>query len=67
MEINKYKVKYYHVNEFHINGNDTWTNAFNSCSDWFLRSIDQSLTEEEREEAKEIWFQKRQCMELGIY
>lgn len=55
-----------HVNELILPGNDPWTNAFNSCSDHYIKAHDEKLSQEERDEHLEIWFQQRQCLEQGI-
>ena len=56
-----------HVNEVHFEGEDRWTKQFNLCSDYFIKSQDKSLSDEERKEWLDKWFEERQRLELGIY
>jgi hypothetical protein len=55
-----------HINEIKLEGDSKFIEQFNDCSDYWQKAHDQNLTEEERKEALEIWFVKRQCLELGI-
>lgn len=57
---------YKHIHEIHLEGNTPFVKTFNNCSDLYLRSIDQSLSEEERKQAFDDWFNLRQQLELGI-
>ena len=54
------------INEIKLSGDSDFVQKFNSCSDAWQRSNDESLSEEERKEAYEEWFHKKQCLEMGI-
>jgi hypothetical protein len=56
-----------HVNELSLPGEDNWTKAFNSCSEYYQKAIDPTLSKEVQTKHKEIWFAQRRCLELGIY
>lgn len=56
-----------HINEITLNGEDQWTKQFNLCSMYFKKSIDESLSKEERDKNSKLWFEERQRLELGIY
>lgn len=56
-----------HVNEIKFEGTDRWTTQFNLCSDYWKKSNDETLSEAERKEAFDKWFEERQRLELGIY
>lgn len=60
-------IQYIHVNEILLPETDNFSKAFNQCSKWYMKSIDESLSKEERDEARDIWFTQKQCLELGIY
>lgn len=55
-----------HINEIILPEVDKFTRDFNYCSEQYLKSIDKTLSKEERDEASERWFNARQCLELGI-
>lgn len=55
-----------HINTLHLDGDDNFTKNFNTCTDYYLISIDDNRTQEERDKASKDWFQLRQAMELGI-
>lgn len=55
-----------HINEIKIEGESDFAKRFNDCSDYWQKAHDESLSEQERKEALETWFVKRQCLELGI-
>jgi hypothetical protein len=54
------------INDIKLSGDSDFVKRFNDCSDAWARSNDESLTEQEREEAYQEWFHKKQCLELGI-
>jgi len=56
-----------HINEIKLEGNDKFTEQFNVCSDYYIKSNDESLTPEERKKYFDLWFEERQRLELGIY
>ena len=56
-----------HINEIKLEGEDRFTKQFNKCSDYFQKAFDKSLSEEEREENFNMWFDEKQRLELGIY
>ena len=56
-----------HINELTLPETDNFSKAFNQCSEWYMKAIDESLSKEERDEARDIWFHQKQCFELGIY
>lgn len=56
-----------HINEITFEGKDRWTKQFNRCSEHFIKAQDQSLSEKEKEESFQLWFEERQRLELGIY
>lgn len=55
-----------HLHDIKLEGEGEFVERFNDCSDYWQKAHDQSISEEERKEALDIWFVKRQCMELGI-
>jgi hypothetical protein len=56
-----------HINEIKFEGEDRWTKQFNLCSDLYCKHSDMSLSEDEREDALNLWIEERQRLELGIY
>ena len=56
-----------HVNEIHLDGEDRWSKQFNLCSDYWQKSNDQSLPQEERAKYSKLWLEERKRLELGIY
>lgn len=56
-----------HINEIKIVGEDKWNKQFNLCSELFMKAQDESLTEQERKNYLDKWFEERQRLELGIY
>jgi DNA topoisomerase VI subunit A len=56
-----------HINEIKIDGEGKWNKQFNLCSELFMKAQDESLTEEERKNYLDKWFEERQRLELGIY
>jgi len=54
-----------HVNELKFKGETPWVKQFNLCSDLWQKATDESLSEEEREEAVEMWTQERWMLEQG--
>lgn len=62
----KQEVTVIHVNELYMPETDAFSKAFNECSDLYRRSKDMSLSLEERQKAANDWFERRQCLELGI-
>jgi hypothetical protein len=54
------------ISEIKLSGDSDFAKRFNSCSDSWVRANDETLSEEEREEAYQDWFHKKQCLELGI-
>ena len=63
--LNQNKMK--NINEIKIDGEGKWNKQFNLCSELFMKSQDESLTEEERKNYLDKWFEERQRLELGIY
>lgn len=55
-----------YIHEIKLKGETDFERSFNECSDLWAKSIDETLTEQERKEAQELFMQKRQCLELGI-
>jgi len=55
-----------HINEIKLPEDDDFSRAFNACSDLYIKAHDKNLSKEERDEYLELWFQRRQCLELGI-
>jgi hypothetical protein len=58
---------YKHINEIKLKGEDKWTKQFNLCTELFLKSKDEKLSKEERENYNNLWFEERLRLELGIY
>lgn len=56
-----------HVNQIKVEGETPWARQFNLCSDLYLKSLDRSLSAEERKKYLDLWFEERQRLELGIY
>lgn len=56
-----------HVNQITLSGTDRFSKQFNVCSELFMKSNNQTLSEEERTKASNEWFEERQRLELGIY
>lgn len=56
-----------HVNEIKLTRNDAWGKLFNLCSEYYLKSIDETITEDERDEYFEKWKQARLNLELGRF
>lgn len=56
-----------HVNQIKFSGEDAWTKQFNLCSDLFIASNDESLTDEERRDYHNQWFEQKLRLELGHY
>lgn len=56
-----------HVNEIKLTRNDKWGQLFNLCSEYYQKSNDDTLTEDDREEYFEKWKQARINLELGRY
>ena len=67
LDILEYTNMILHSNDIKFEGEDRWTKQFNLCSDYWQKSNDETLSEEERKEAFDMWFWQRQCLELGIY
>ena len=56
-----------HINEIKLEGESKFTTQFNKCSDYWQKSHDESLSEDERKKNFDLWFEERQRLELGIY
>lgn len=56
-----------HVNQIKVEGDTPWARQFNLCSDLYLKSLDRSLSAEQRKKYLDLWFEERQRLELGIY
>lgn len=56
-----------HINEIKIDDEGKWNKQFNLCSELFMKAQDESLTEEERKNYLDKWFEERQRLELGNY
>ena len=56
-----------HINDIKLEGEDKFTKQFNKCSDYWQKSHDESLSEDERKKNFDLWFEERQKLELGIY
>jgi hypothetical protein len=56
-----------HVNQIKVEGDTPWAQQFNLCSDLYLKSMDRSLSAEQRKKYLDLWFEERQKLELGIY
>ncbi|MEY2702610.1 MAG: hypothetical protein RLY43_1246 [Bacteroidota bacterium] len=56
-----------HINDVKFDGDDKFTIQFNKCSDYWQKSNDESLTEEERNKNFKLWLEERQKLELGLY
>jgi len=56
-----------HINEIKFEGKDRWTIQFNLCSDLFMRSQDNSLSEDQREKAFKMWMEERIKLETDNY
>lgn len=56
-----------HVNELKFQGEDNWTKQFNLCSDLYSKAFDESLPNEEKQEAFDQWIFERQRLETGNY
>jgi len=65
MNLNQNKMK--HINEIKIDDEGKWNKQFNLCSELFMKAQDESLTEEERKNYLDKWFEERQRLELGNY
>lgn len=56
-----------HVNEIKFEGNTPWEKAMNEASHYYIKSIDDSLTKEERDRNHNMWFDLKFAIELGLY
>ena len=56
-----------HINDIKLEGEDKFTKQFNKCSDYWQKSHDESLSEDERKKNFDLWFEERQRLEFGIY
>lgn len=56
-----------HINEIKLDSETKFANQFNKCSEYFMKSNDESLSEDEREMNLNLWFEERQRLEFGIY
>jgi hypothetical protein len=56
-----------HVNEIKLEGDDRFSKQFNLCSEYYIKAEDPKLSEEERKKYRQLWFEERQRLELGIY
>jgi hypothetical protein len=56
-----------HINEIKLNGDDKFTEQFNLCSDYYQKSQDELLSNEERKNYFEGWLQERYRLESGNY
>lgn len=56
-----------HINSIKLPETSDFAKAFNECSELYIRATEEGISDVEREEASEQWFQRRQCLELGIY
>ena len=54
------------IHEIKLPETDSFSKEFNAISDLWQKSQDVTLQESERKKASEEWFQRRQCLELGI-
>ena len=54
-----------HLNEIKFEGETPWIKQFNLCSDYWQKYTGQSLSEQERQEAGEMWTQERWVLEQG--
>lgn len=59
--------KVIHIHEIKLEGGGRFEAQFNLCSDYWQKAHDESLSEEERKEQLDLWFEERQRLELGIY
>lgn len=56
-----------HVNEIKFEGDTPWVKAMNKANDYFTKSVDNSLTEKERQENHDLWFDLKFEIEMGVY
>lgn len=56
-----------HVNEIRFEGATPWIKAMNQANEYYMKSIDISLTEEERNKNHNLWFDIRYAIENGVY
>ena len=56
-----------HINDIKLEGENKFTEQFNKCSDYWQKSHDESLPEDERKKNFDLWLEERQRLELGIY
>lgn len=56
-----------HVNEIKFKGETPWIKAMNKASDYYIKSMDDSLTEDERNKNHNLWFDLKFDIEMGVY
>lgn len=56
----------HHTNEIILPETDEFSKRFNECSEYFIKSQDETLSIEEREFYYNKWYSARQSLELGI-
>jgi hypothetical protein len=54
-----------HIHTIKLDGDDNFTKNFNTCTEYYLISIDDSRTQEERDAAALNYFQLKLAMEQG--
>ncbi len=55
------------IHEIKLQGNDSFTTQFNKCSDYWILAHDEKLSQDQRDEYLDLWFEERQRLELGMY
>jgi hypothetical protein len=55
-----------HIHEIKLEGEGEFVERFNDISDYWQKANDPNLSEEERKEALDTYFVKKNCLELGI-
>lgn len=56
-----------HVNEIRFEGDSPWVKAMNKANDYYTKSIDNRLTDSERQLNHDLWFDIKFNIEIGMY
>lgn len=56
-----------HVNELRFEGETPWVKAMNQANDYYMKSVDDQITEAERQLNHDLWFDIKFNIEMGVY
>ncbi len=56
-----------HINEITFEGDTPWVKAMNLAHKYYEKGCDENLSEKERQDARESWYQIRYEIESGCY